>query len=525
MSKFSASTADPPKWRALSYLGSMTGIIGILVGLSIATPAHAAPCDTANIRWASSSNNVYVMGAGTVCTLTEIDLIADKANIQLVDPESKTWFVGSNIIMQQGATLNLHGGDAGDVNELRLKSDSVVVFVRAYYGTIDIANTKITSWDELENEPDTDLSNKRSYLQVKSFLEGDTARESTMNIANSDIGYLGYFAAESYGLSWKVLGAGAGLYDKVGVNGTVTDSRIHHNYFGAYTWGADDMVWRNNEFDNNNQYGLDPHDNSDRLVIEDNEFHHNGNHGLICSRFCDHLTIRNNKSFNNTGNGIMLHRLTDDSLVESNEVYNNGDSGLAIFDSHRNTIRSNNSHDNKNGMRFSVGSSENLIEENIIDDSASYGIYFFKGSDIPTVSGDGRPKNNRFINNTITDSNIYGIKLKEADHNLFQDNDFINNGKTILLEAATGNRFVNNVIRDNDDVGITLSAATAHEITGNTIERNGKTGVHVKNGSHNAIITNNIIRNHSKYGIWVQSGNNATISGNIFSNNGKNIGP
>ncbi len=507
------------------FLLGTGGLVFAFTALTVVAPtAEAAPCEAANIRWASSSNNVYVMGAGTVCTLTEIDVIADKANLELVDPGTKTWFVGSNIIVQQGATLNLHGSESGgDVDELRLRSDSAVAFLRAYWGTIDIKDTKIQSWTG--SGPDTDSGSLRPYIQVKSFLEGDTPRESTMNISNSDISYLGYYAAESYGLSWKVLGTGAGLYDKVGVKGTVTSNHIHHNYFGAYTWGADAMVWTDNEFANNRQYGLDPHDNSDNLNIENNLFHHNGNHGMICSRFCDHLTIRGNTSYNNTGNGFMLHRLANDSLFENNEAYNNTDSGIAIFDSHSNTIRNNNSHDNKNGMRFSVGSSNNLIQDNIIDDSSSYGMYFFKGSDAPTEVGDGRPKNNRFINNTITDSSIYGIKLREADNNLFQDNDFINNGKTLLLEAATGNRFLNNLISDNDDVGITLSGATNHELSGNTIERNTNTGVHLKSGSTGAKITNNIIRNHTKYGILVTSGTGPTISGNTFSNNGKNIGP
>lgn len=439
--------------------------------------AKAAPCGPENIRWASSSNNVYVMGAGTVCTLTEIDAIADKANIQQVSPG--TWFVGSNIWLQGGATLNLHGSESGgDVDELRLRSDSAVVFVRAYYGTINIKDTKITSWTG--SGPDTDSGNPRPYLQVKSFLEGETARESTMNIANSDIGYLGYFAAESYGLSWKVLGTGAGLFDKVGVKGTVTNSHIHHNYYGAYTWGADAMTWSGNEFDNNKLYGLDPHDNSDNLVITNNTFHHNGTHGMICSRYCDHLTIQNNKAYNNGGNGFMLHRLTNESLVEDNEAYNNKDSGIAVFDSHNNIIRRNYFHDNAKGVRFSVGSSNNTVTDNKIVNNSKYGLYFFKGSDAPTESGDGRPRNNRFENNLIS---------------------------------------------GNKEVGISISDSPSQTINNNTIEKNGPIGIHIKSGSTGVRITNNIIRNHSKYGIQVTNGTNPIISGNTFSGNGKNIGP
>lgn len=513
-------------WRV--WLGV---VAGVLLWNALPGTAAAAPCMAANIRWAASTNTVYISGAGVVCTLTELDQLATKAVITQTNLPDKVWFVGSNIWLQNGATLRLYGSAAGgDVSELRLKSNNSLVanstvFLRAYWGTIDINATQIKSWDEAAQAVDGEhAAYKRSFIQVKSFLESDgvTARQSRMDIAASDIGYLGFNGAEAYGLSWKVLGAQPGLFDTVGVLGTVTNSRIHHNYYGVYTWGADGMIWRNNEFDNNVKYGLDPHDNSDDLIIEDNSAHHNGTHGIICSRYCDHLTIRRNKAYNNGGNGLMLHRLTNESVVEDNELYDNADSGLAIFDSHNNVIRRNNSHDNKKGMRFSVGSSNNLIEDNDLIANSQYGIYFFKGSDLPTELGDGRPKLNRFIRNTIQDSGVYGLKLKEADDNLFSENEFIENGATLLLELATGNRFERNLIRDHTTAGITLSGATDHVIDGNTIVRNGTYGIYLKNGSQRAIITNNRIENHDT-GVRIVSSNDVTLAGNTFVDNGQDI--
>lgn len=494
----------------------------VVIGLSVAPSALAAPCDATNIRWASSSNTIYVSGASTVCTLTELDVLADKAPITLVDPANKVWFVGANIVMQQGARLNLHGSEGGgDVDELRLRSDSAVVFLRAYWGTIDIRDTKIISWSG--SGVDTNHSDKRAYIQVKSFLDGATARESTMNIANSEIGYLGFNGAESYGLSWKVLGSSAGLFDTVGVNGSVTNTHIHHNYFGAYTWGADAMEWRDNEIAHNVVYGLDPHDNSDNLVIENNLVHHNGSHGIICSRFCDHLTIRSNISRDNGGNGIMLHRLTDFSVVEDNDVYNNADTGIAVFDSHHNTIVNNRSHGNSKGMRFSVGSSDNIIRDNIIFDNETYGIYFYKGSDLPTNPGDGKPRRNQFIHNHISQSGIYGLKMKDAEDNEFIDNHFIDN-QSLLVELSKGNKFDGNTIRDHGKLGLVLSGATDHIINKNLIQNNGDTGIYLKNGSHRTRITNNIIRDHDDYGILVKNSNNTFIdTTNTFANNGKNV--
>lgn len=430
--------------------------------------ADAASCDPSQIRWSSTSNTIYVTGAEAVCTLTDLDTLVPKASIEKVDPANNVWFLGTTIRLQQGATLNLHGSSAGgDVNELRLRSNSgQIVYIQANWGTVDIQNTKILSWDESKSGPDTDYSNQRAYIQVRSFLEGDTPRESRMNIHASDIGYLGFYGAEAYGLSWKVNVPDMSGYDKVDVFGDVTDSRIHHNYFGAYTFGAFGMQWKNNEFDNNAEYGLDPHDNSDQLVIENNEFHHNGNHGLICSRFCDHLTIRNNVSHHNKGNGIMLHRATNDSLVEQNQLYGNGDSGIAIFDSHNNTIQNNKSWSNNNGIRFSVGSSNNTILNNEFKDNLTYGIYFYKGTDAP-LEGDGRPKNNTFEGNTVSGSGDYGLKLKEADGNTFKKNTFSGGHRdAIVIEAAQNNTFITNTLTGN---------------TGNYYyPKNGATGIAIK---------------------------------------------
>jgi len=404
--------------------------------------AHAATCAKENIRWAASSNRIYVSGS-VVCTLSEIDsLVSQNASLTLEDPTNKVWFLGSNLILEQGATLDLRGGQAGgDVNWLKLKSNSSgYVEVKAYWGSINIESTRISSWTG--SSVDTNYSDGRAFIRAISYLESDgiTLRESRMDIKNSDIGYLGYYAAESYGLAWKVRGVTPGIYDKVEVYGDIIGNRIHHNYFGVYTFGAYGGQWLNNEVDNNIQYGFDPHDDSDFLSIEGNFVHHNGNHGIICSQRCDHLVIRNNSSSNNVGNGIMLHRNANDSLVELNTVNDNGDSGLAIFDSHRNLVRDNISLRNgKYGIRLSVGASYNRVEENDFGWSRLNGIILYKGSDQPT-SGDGRPKNNLFVNNEVHHSRDYAIVLKDADYNSFADNNLYANRKGIYVRGV-GNTF------------------------------------------------------------------------------------
>jgi parallel beta-helix repeat protein len=187
----------------------------------------------------------------------------------------------------------------------------------------------------------------------------------------------------------------------VDVVGSVTGSRIHHNYFGVYSHGGYGIVYQDNEVDHNVQYGIDPHDDSDHLLIADNFVHDNGNHGIICSQRCDNLAIRNNRTVANAGNGIMLHRSVVDSLIEGNEATDNEDAGIALFESHRNTVRNNKLLRNLRGIRLSVGSADNTVSGNDIGANTGYGIYTYQGTDVPTT-GDGRVKRNRFSGNTIS---------------------------------------------------------------------------------------------------------------------------
>lgn len=74
---------------------------------------------------------------------------------------------------------------------------------------------QVFAWDEAANDYDTDESDGRSYISVVSEVITDSSQkcdgrakktmgEARMDIVNSEIGYLGYYASEAYGLTWKV---------------------------------------------------------------------------------------------------------------------------------------------------------------------------------------------------------------------------------------------------------------------------------------------------------------------------------
>ena len=308
-------------------------------------------------RWSTGSYRIYITGPGSA-SLSDVKTFLPKAPLEQVSPG--VWHLRANLVVEQGARLVLYGTKiGGDVNQLRLQSNNngtnyAVINILADWGNIDIRSTSITSWDDAVNGPDTEQYGlNRAFIRIRSTLgeDGVTPHESRMDILDSDVGYLGSHDAEAYGLVWKVLeakdpnhrpyGALTNLYGLVNVYGNILRSRLHHNYFGMYSFGAYGMQMLDNEVDHNVGYGFDPHDDSDYLVIERNNVHHNGAHGIIASQRCNNIIIRNNISWNNGHNGIMLHRYCDDSLIEGNRSFGNGDSGIALFDNYRTIVRGN----------------------------------------------------------------------------------------------------------------------------------------------------------------------------------------
>ncbi|NOY73748.1 MAG: right-handed parallel beta-helix repeat-containing protein [Gammaproteobacteria bacterium] len=445
------STACPPKNMKRLQINNSSILLFIL--LSFVAEA-ALSCADNNVRYAQSNNRIYVE-EGAVCTLTEINALtlskySSVTPGQLLEEVSPgRWLLKSELHIADGSTLALHGtGIGGDVDELRLLSENEPsarhIKIQVKYGNIEINNTFITSWDPLTQEPDTDSGNGRAYIHVNSLEVDGSAQESRMDIINSEVAYLGYAAAESYGLVWKVRGGNIDptIFDRVDVYGDIINSYIHHNYMGMYSFGAFGMEINNNEIANNESYGLDPHDDSDSIVITNNDVHDNGNHGIICSRRCSDFVVTDNESYRNR-HGIMLHRDTNDSLVENNNVYDNRDTGIAVFESHRNIIRNNIVRRNENGIRLSLGSHNNLVENNLIENNEKNGLYQYMGSDAPETTN-GRPSQNNFVRNTVTGNGSL-IKVRDSDDILFENNIFEYQGiANVAIYDSTNINILNN---------------------------------------------------------------------------------
>ena len=414
------------------------------------------PCTDANVRYASSSNRLYIEN-DALCTLEEVSAIRPSQIVRTTGDEpdtGDTFFLNVNLFVEDGSALRIWGPRAGGaVGAFLLKSNNDppagnYVFVRAHWGHIDIRSTRVMSWDEAAGTVDMEYADfGRAYLQARSFQGGGSRYESIMDIHDSDIGYLGHLDSEAYGLSWKALGPLEDL-ESLNVYGQVSGNIIHHNYFGAYTYGARDMLFTENKIHSNVVYGLDPHDDSDFVQITNNAVYGNGRHGIICSKRCNGIAVSGNRVYSNGGHGIMLHRQVDDSLVEDNEVYDNVMSGIILFDSDRNVVRNNRLRRNGDGIKLSVGASDNVVENNTVEDSLRYSLYVVRGSDLPSRN-DGRPTNNVFRNNLIRGSVTAAVRASGGGSNKYLANRIRGGTKMVRISNTEHTEFLGDKGRES----------------------------------------------------------------------------
>jgi parallel beta-helix repeat protein len=458
--------------------------------------AHAtAPAATYRIiQDSKKQTTIAVSGAGATVTLADIQrAVAVTDTTYLSSSTNGLWRLNVNLLIGPDVTLNL--APAQGVNELQLRSGnnrglslaermaeraadanspdalaaiaySTFVYLKTEHGTINIDGVKIYSWDEARQQVDEDESNGRAYILAK--------YAATLNIRNSDIGYLGSKDGESYGIAWRDVGEiGDAFITRV--TGAVINSQIHHNYYGIYTYQAQNMIFRGNAFYSNLRYGFDPHDYSHHFLVEDNVAYNNGAHGFIISRGCNNFVFRNNKAYanfdpgSNLAHGFMLDPGGADidkpqvsssaNLLENNEAYNNEGYGIRILGSSDNTLRDNYFHHNEMGISVDTDSDRNLFQGNRVEENRRYGFYMQEN------------EANQLVGNAINRNGSEGIESRKTVGMRIAENTIQANGShgVDISNGAQNNRLLRNTIRANNGYGLVVSGSTA---TGNHWSQN-----------------------------------------------------
>ena len=399
------------------------------------------------------TNTMVLSGRGQIVTLKQVANFFGKGSIVEVAP--KEWYLKSSLFVGSGVTLVL---DSNEVTWLKLMSQKdKFVILRGNDSNIIVRSVKITSWDAAEDTYDTNLDDGRSFV----FAKGS----GRMDLYNSELAYLGYPTSDDvivspYGVSWKVSRI---ELKTVVLSGEVIGSKFHHNYFGAYTFGATGMVWRKNEFYENVRYGLDPHDDSNGFLVEENTAHNNNAHGIIFSKRCMYNVIRNNYTYDNKLHGIMLHEASNNNEIYGNLVTGNT-SGISLWRSSNNLVYDNTIDNNRHGIRANMASDNNVIENNRITGNTLYGVYTYEDANKNTIA-----------KNIISQNNV-GIYLK-SDTNTVKDNTLTNNTTGIYITAdASDNALALNKISYSGIYGIysKVNGQVHNFIEGNLLAKNRK---------------------------------------------------
>ncbi len=351
----------------------------------------------------------YRLKQPAVTTIPELaQFLAPYNAIELVKPG--TYRINKAFSLDGDIRLDI---TSATLKKLELRSSPLdITCLCMDQGTAFIDGVEITTIDPTTNKPDLAVEDGRSFVRMKN---------GRMDVLNSTLSYLGNglegIQQDSkinppqreggvYGVSWRISD------DQLGISiatGWVEKNLFTRNHFGAYSFGASGMTWRNNHFYKNDVYGLDPHDDSNNALIENNLFDYNGKHGFIVSKRCNYNIIRNNTSHANGLHGYMLHQDSAYNVIENNVSYGNEDN-FAVFASNFNTVRNNLSYSPKGShIRINQGSYNTYVTGNQLF-GGKRGIYLYDNT-----------KNTLIARNSIHDTRKQ-LDTRAAGNTIFADN-------------------------------------------------------------------------------------------------------
>lgn len=219
------------------------------------------------------------------------------------------------------------------------------------YGNLYIVNAYVMGWDMQQDQP--------AYYQSENDFRPYIVAwcSSRLDIVKSYLGYLGYNAPKSYGVTYssckndKYVEKGTPLTSGTG---WLVDNEFEQLYFGFYSYETDSAAIIDNIYKDSIVYGIDPHDYSKNLIIANNKVTGTREkHGIIVSRGVSDSYILDNISAGNAGTGIMLDRDSQKNIIANNQSFENAGDGMAVYESPHNILYANSLSNNEGvGLRI-----------------------------------------------------------------------------------------------------------------------------------------------------------------------------
>jgi mannuronan 5-epimerase len=424
----------------------ITGILSLLSFLLSSQDISAISC----LEYDQAKRTIEIS-----CGTANVTDLYNEFGPSIIKSESqKVWVLNANVKIKDGSTFYIN---STDTNWLKINSTSGNAYSIISQGNLRINSVKLTSWDMTANNY-AKISN--DGMEPRGYVRSEKGT-GTLDIINSELGYLGYNGSKSSGLSYY---SGSGS--------KISNNKIHDLWNGFYSSSVGNITIENNKFYDNIVFGLDPHSGTHDLTIRQNKVYENGWHGILCSRGCYNLMIDSNIVFGNAQTGIILHGNITNSTITNNTVYDNkqdqislqnsadnnqiyynklsgGMSGVEVAESSNNNIHDNTIKNAYYNILLHNGSSRNLIESNDIISAHGHTLYIRDSNSTGNVFAKNRistatvirilliNNTSTFINNTIGNVDTkYEITLRNDSSLVLQDNIMFPAGGVIKSDSG-----------------------------------------------------------------------------------------
>ncbi|WP_371804899.1 NosD domain-containing protein [Candidatus Lokiarchaeum ossiferum] len=389
-------------------------------------------------------------------------------------PGKNNTVIGNHISESVYYDIDIDTSDCWTLKENIMESGGLGLY-NSFNNSIDQSNTVYglpILFFENQNNLNLNGSTLTGFSQIF-VVNSENSRISNLNISNLAIGLSivggNNLLIENNNLSNNEL---FGLYLNNVNNSVITNNILRNGGTGIYLdtridngWDVENPDYSVLQFNNTFTYNV-VSDNgysgfdgkySAYNVIRDNEFNNNSDYGLELTYFHNSTLMLNNISFNDYG--IEMGH-SHDNIISMNHINNNTGTGMILEYSNR-----------------------TILEENQLCFN-EYGAEFYDTHD------------NFFQMNNVSNNVDTGLLLECSNRTIMKFNSFCFNGKGVLLSDTFHCEVIENDVLSNLEKGIILEYTNFSIISENNIFDNQEIGLQVWEESGQNIIYENKFRNN-----------------------------
>lgn len=219
-----------------------------------------------------------------------------------------------------------------------------------------------------------------------------------------------------------------------------------------------------------------------------------------------------NTTIDGSRNGTAILVSADNVSISGFTVQNSGhlgsESGIYMYNSTFSHISHNLMIHNKYGVKFDW-SDNNILESNVVLENDD-GIYLTSSS------------SNNIIDNNVVEGNLFGITVG-ASNNIITNNSVTGSGRGIIV-SSENNMLADNIVGLTTGDGILLigSSSNNNTLIGNTVDSNEGCGIRIHSSSNNTLQSNTVSCSVEGIFVFTESNNNNLV-GNTLSANTRGI--